>query len=133
MGHKHAELMKLYAEDAMETDKPWERWESKTPKGCDWFQLDDHPFWFVRQKYRRKPKTIRIGEYDVPEPVREPLKEDQEYYYPAVGSESFSYRGQWENTGNVHHRLLGRGLVHLTREAASIHGKALASLTGDVE
>ena len=28
MKHKHAELMMQYAQDAMETDKPWERWES---------------------------------------------------------------------------------------------------------
>ena len=27
MKHKHAELMMQYAQDAMETDKPWERWE----------------------------------------------------------------------------------------------------------
>lgn len=25
--HIHAELMAEYAKDAMETDKPWERWE----------------------------------------------------------------------------------------------------------
>jgi len=25
--HKHADLMLQYAQDAMETDKPWERWE----------------------------------------------------------------------------------------------------------
>ena len=27
MKHKHADLMLQYAEDAMETDRPWERWE----------------------------------------------------------------------------------------------------------
>ena len=27
MKHRHAELMKIYAEDAMETEKPWERWQ----------------------------------------------------------------------------------------------------------
>ena len=25
--HIHADLMLQYAQDAMETDKPWERWE----------------------------------------------------------------------------------------------------------
>ena len=29
--HKHANLMLQYAQDAMETDKPWERWEVKAP------------------------------------------------------------------------------------------------------
>ena len=32
MKHKHADLMLLYANDAQETDKPWERWEWK-PRG----------------------------------------------------------------------------------------------------
>lgn len=27
MKHVHAELMAEYAKDAMETDKPWERWQ----------------------------------------------------------------------------------------------------------
>ena len=30
MKHKHAELMMQYAQDAMETDKPWERWQYQT-------------------------------------------------------------------------------------------------------
>jgi hypothetical protein len=38
MPHKHAKLMALYAEDAAETDKPWERWEYNNQKintaGC---------------------------------------------------------------------------------------------------
>ena len=33
-------------------------------------------------KYRIKPKTIRIGEYDVPEPVREPLEFREKYWVP---------------------------------------------------
>ena len=31
--HIHADLMMEYAKDAMETDKPWERWEYNDGSG----------------------------------------------------------------------------------------------------
>jgi hypothetical protein len=55
MKHKHAELMKLYAEDAMETDKPWERWEYRGPSDRTWSDTCLHPIWDERWEYRRKP------------------------------------------------------------------------------
>ena len=35
--HKHAALMLQYAQDAMETDRPWERWELYSDKKKEWF------------------------------------------------------------------------------------------------
>ena len=55
MSHKHAELMAMYAEDARETDKPWERWELHNPGGL-WHSMASHPLWFERTNYRRKPQ-----------------------------------------------------------------------------
>ena len=40
--HPHAASMKLYAEDAAETDKPWERWEAGTQVG-PWLKLSRNP------------------------------------------------------------------------------------------
>jgi len=55
MKHPHAELMAQYAQDAMETDKPWERWEYTYRVG--WSELSDAgPRWDTLAKYRRKPK-----------------------------------------------------------------------------
>lgn len=59
--HPHAELMKLYAADAAETDKPWERWEHKhedlpeyiNDESC-WKGCDIHPAWQADLMYRRK-------------------------------------------------------------------------------
>ena len=31
--HKHAALMMQYAQDAMETENPWERWQFKDDRG----------------------------------------------------------------------------------------------------
>jgi len=55
VSHKHAELMAMYAEDARETDKPWERWELHNPGGL-WHSMASHPLWFERTNYRRKPQ-----------------------------------------------------------------------------
>lgn len=59
MKHKHAELMALYAQDAMETDKPWERWEWCHGDG-PWKQAVRSPKWQEEFSYRRKqmPKEI---------------------------------------------------------------------------
>ena len=70
--HPHAENMRLYAEDAAETDKPWERWERRyvgptygdhaewtpcTPSEC---------WWSTDWEYRRKPKPLEcwVAEYE---------------------------------------------------------------------
>jgi hypothetical protein len=56
-GHKHAELMAQYAEDALTHEKPWTQWEAyctKPPR--NWFALKSHPSWADDHDYRRKPK-----------------------------------------------------------------------------
>lgn len=56
MKHKHAELMLRYAQDAQETETPWERWEAnQTNNNSLWFTLSTHPFWAHNINYRRKP------------------------------------------------------------------------------
>ena len=56
--HKHAELMAQYAEDALETNKPWKRWEG-TNSDTPWETLSGTPTWSEQCRYRRKYKTIR--------------------------------------------------------------------------
>ena len=126
-GHPHAALMALYAQDAAETDKPWERWEAKTGDGS-WVGVGRHPVWEPEQEYRRKPKTIRIGEYDVPEPMRvAPVMDGSVYYAPILkqaGSEVYVWVGDDTDRWN-----LAAGLVHTTREAADTHARALIALS----
>ena len=54
--HPHAELMALYAKDATETDKPWERWECYDPNDRKWKSLYGYISWIPTIKYRRKPE-----------------------------------------------------------------------------
>ena len=61
MKHKHAELMAQYAQDAMDTDEPWLRWEFYSKTFGGW--IDCHvvaPSWYEQTEYRRKPQTRTI-------------------------------------------------------------------------
>jgi hypothetical protein len=73
-------------------------------------------------------KTIRIGEYDVPEPLRVKPNIGEAYYYVGFHRENNVYRYSWMNDV-VDNKLLSKGIVHLTQEAAKLHAKALISLT----
>ena len=74
------------------------------------------------------PKTIRIGEYDVPEPVREPLKNGTTCWYPKLSNIDLIDGYIWCND-DTDVRMLSNGLIHLTEEAAKAHAEALLSLT----
>ena len=50
--------MRLYAEDAAETDKPWERWEFGS--GDHWVSLANQPGWMTEYEYRRIPQPIKV-------------------------------------------------------------------------
>jgi hypothetical protein len=54
--------MALYAQDAMETDKPWERWErmNKNDRDPAWKQCVNHPNWWADIEYRRKPQRSTL-------------------------------------------------------------------------
>ena len=126
MSHIHAKLMAQYAEDALETDKPWERWEF-SHDDRDFLSLASHPQWIIDNKYRRKVKTILINGYEVPEPHRTPLKDGDVYWVfsPVVRGVTSVY---WQDDGIDTH-FLENGLIHLTQEAAEKHFEALTSFT----
>ena len=121
--HPHAASMLLYAQDAAETDKPWERWEFKGSdngfNGCL-----KHPEWHENFEYRRKPKTITVNGIEVPEPIREEPKVGEKYFLVDLASPTLVNDYPWSG-----HRYatewLNKGLVHLTEEAAIAHAKAL--------
>jgi hypothetical protein len=134
MKHIHAELMMEYAKDAMETDKPWLRWEKKIMGIDDEFVgCGGNPSWNDYSKYRRKPMTININGYEVPEPYRGEMKEYQPYFTPELFDCGDDY---WENYRDLQwldtlydHVAMKNGLVHLTEAAAIKHAEALLSFT----
>ena len=70
--HRHAVQMKQYADDAMETEEPWKRWEM-SDDAVRWTPCDYHPDWDTSMQYRHRPRTININinGFEVPEPLRE--------------------------------------------------------------
>ena len=128
MAHIHAAAMAEYAKDATETDKPWERWEVSFSGG--FIGVTGHPNWSVNHEYRRKPKTILINRHEVPEPCREPLKEDEFYWVPDIFTGATRYRWQDDDEDNSY---LRNGFVHLTSGAAEKHFEAIKSFTAQNE
>lgn len=143
--HKHAALMLQYAQDAAETDTPWERWEtseSKTKIGDTWVQdwedLTENPDWHPNVKYRRKPQVIRVGRHEFPKPITQ--RPDFETTYWAT---MFDYSGDRKFIASAGHEwtdspmdeaLLEGNLCHLSREAAQAHADVLNAICrGDVE
>ena len=121
--HPHAASMLLYAQDAAETDKPWERWEFKGSdagfNGCL-----KHPEWHEDFEYRRKPKTITVNGIEVPEPAREAPKIGETFFLVELASPALFNDYSWAN--HIYdNEWLNKGLLHLTEEAAIAHAKAL--------
>ncbi|MBE8597868.1 hypothetical protein [Xenorhabdus sp. BG5] len=81
--HIHADLMAQYAQFAQIDNEPWRYFQYGA------FDCVDNVIWIDCERcitfdphlmYRLKPKTIKIGNIDVPKPVREPLKNGTAYY-----------------------------------------------------
>lgn len=125
MGHIHAKEMAEYAKDALETDKPWERWQVMSEQCSEVYDLRYNPSWDTDRKYLRKPKFILINGHEVPEPLRTPLMIDDPYWTTTFyGVCGFSWDYSEEDN-----EALKAGFIHLTKEAAQKHYEALKSFT----
>ena len=126
--HKHAALMLQYAQDAAETDKPWERWEAAASNN-KWEALHNHPGWLNAYEYRRKPRTMTYT-VTIPEPLREAPELDTEYYLVSLFEPMHFEVAYW---GDCHgeRMLLKRGLCFKTEEDAIAAAKAMLPIKGE--
>jgi len=72
--------------------------------------------------------TANINGFDVLAPETEPPKEGTLYWIPVVSAKELASCARWAKDA-IDNRSLKRGLVHLTKEAAQAHAKALLSFT----
>ncbi|WP_340618743.1 hypothetical protein [Xenorhabdus entomophaga] len=131
--HIHADLISEYARLSHITDRPWEYFQYRYADGNDWLEHENDFGFHPEIDFRLKPRTIKIGEYEVPEPVREPLKQGTRYYMPQVidhykEDEDLYEEDKWDNVA-IDYRRLNKGLIHKDRESAELHAKALIALT----
>ena len=126
MEHVNAEILRAIADGKKvqfrRTTQAWVGpWED--------FDARAEPCWNLlasgKHQWRIAPKTIKIGDFEVPEPCREAPKAGQEFcaVNPFSGPQWFTWNGSGEDL-----HALESGFVHLTKEAAETHYKAFKSL-----
>ena len=129
--HVHAELMMQYAQDAMETSKPWGLWEWYVPAIKSWVTMSSNPDWNTRTEYRRKPKMISVtlanGEVvSWPAPHCTELEYGDPYFY-FVPTHGDIVLKKWD-CAPWDRSTLSNGYIHLTKEAAEQHAAALRKI-----
>lgn len=125
--HHHINNAILYLQDSKETSRPWERWQFKSHGSVLWMDLKGHCPWSPSSEYRRKPKMIKVGDLEFPEPEKSALQLDQKYYYPSFMEPG--YLADFWTDHNIDLERLENGGVHLTEAAARAHSEAIWSLT----
>lgn len=95
--------------------------------GRDPDQVCNEKFWSLTQPVAR---FIEINGHKVPAPESSPPARGTEYYVPALSYIDPLVLYVWDDD-QTDHRCLERGLVHLTKGAASAHAKALLSFKVD--
>ena len=134
--HKHAENMRLYAQDAAETDRPWERWEWLDNANNTWCPCSHTPIWEGNAKYRRKPQVIRVGRHEFPKPISEALEIGMKYWFITFSEdlgEFAPFRVPW-NGDKVDKAYLDGRVIHLTEASAQAHADVLNAICrGDID
>ena len=124
MKHKHAKFIHAWA-DGEEV-----QYLHAFVDRDEWVEIGPSHSWSELNEYRVKPKMIKCGEHEFPEPMRIAPEYGTDYWIPAINDSdnTFAVRYNWGNN-LMSIRRLKRGLVHATKEAAEAHARALISLT----
>ena len=127
--HKHAALMLQYAQDAMETDKPWKRWQFRAYRAKNWLDCVSGTKFSDLCEYRRKPRTMTY-KVTIPEPLRKAPGVGEAYYVAAPDAAGFCIEYVW--TGRVTDiQGFKRGLYFATKEDAIAAAKAMMPIKGE--
>ena len=130
--HIHSHLMMMYAEDAMETDKPWERWEYKINSYQEWQNPYMSLEWDLNTQYRRKQKTININGFDIHESLKiSEIKGGERYFAPSLTNID-KYNEYIFDNDAADELIFNRELAHRTKEDAIFHVDALLSFTRNI-
>ena len=121
--HKHAALIKQFAEDMAIDKELISKWKYRIPKDVYFTNVNHAPSWIEDYEYRREPETITVNGVEVPEPCREPLERGDVYWEVSL-IRCRPFRERWHGIP-LEREQLSLGLIHLTKEAAQAHIDAL--------
>ncbi|MDR0219225.1 MAG: hypothetical protein LBI71_10135 [Enterobacteriaceae bacterium] len=129
--HIHADLITKYAELSHITDKPWEYFEYRYRDNGEWLSCIGGISFIDSFQYRLKPRTIKIGNIEVPEPIRNESEiNDGEFYHVPYFLNGFADTDRCIWVGRDYEiERLRNGLIHKDKASALIHAKALIALT----
>ena len=116
---RHQKEFEQYYQDWKKHDKPWELWEIRWIENEIWFQMSrDHLLRFGHPNidFRRKPETIRVGDYNLPKPITEEPEEGKLVYFFAPKYPSGFIPGRYcKHSQDVNY--FNNRCIHLTEEA----------------
>ncbi|MNG70286.1 hypothetical protein D3C79_286670 [compost metagenome] len=99
---------------------------------CGWLDCNDAKSYYhsfgAKTEFRIKPRTIKIGDFDVPEPMRIIPHDGQEVYVVTPQVIDGFGPALWLGCG-WQYTALERGLVHVTAKNAQSHAEALFSFS----
>lgn len=122
-----AQMLHMVA-DAMERgDEPADCFEPTEPLHINCWT--DAAALAANDRLRLRPRTIRIGDVDVPEPLREAPPMGTEYYVPDPGEVDLTCAYTW-NKDPVDRSFLFSNMCHRTHESARQHARALIIASG---
>ena len=118
--HKHADMIRRWLDD----DSLMVEWKQSSHH---WMLLKSNEItWDEDDEYRFKPKMIKCGDLEFPEPMRVAPARGDAYAVPTL----LGYPGLSHWGGEAcEYEWLRRGIVHSSVEAAAAHAKALIALT----
>lgn len=122
---RHQKEFEQYYQDWLKYDKPWELWEIRFRKVYDdnnfteWETMHNesvHYFGSNNVNFRRKPETIKIGDYELPKPITEkPEEEKLVYFFTPKDPRGFIHGRYCEHSEDVNY--FNNRCIHLTEEA----------------
>jgi len=107
--------------------------EYESPEDGKWYCARinrTNPFDEPQLIWRVKPRTIKIGDMEVPAPITEAPEEGTAIFISVLSAENLYVELTWTNVSLHGKSVLSRGIAHLTASDAFQHSKALIAISG---
>lgn len=118
--HRHSDMIRRWLDD----DSLEVEWLTSLGK----WESEPDPDWDEGTELRFKPKMIKCGELEFPEPMRVAPILGGKYWLPSLTRFNSCTENTWDGE-DMEKRWFASGLLHTTQAAAEQHAHALIALT----